>query len=177
MARPTKNLEDMQFDGWDQLDPHLINIRVSRCGNVKNILTGNVLKPYKMRKGHLQVSISNHGVVRKYLVHRIIAKSFILNPDNKDCVNHIDGNPCNNRVENLEWCTDRENKDHARKMGLFQSSTGRYNAVFNEDQILAIHSLKWSHTKIAKHYNVSQSVITRIKNLNTYSNFAVIYDK
>lgn len=177
MARPRLELEDIHFNGWDQLDPHLANIRVSKCGNVKNILTGVILKPFKMKKGHLQVSISKNGKVKKYLVHRIVAKAFIKNPDLKPCINHINCNPADNRVENLEWCTDRENKKHAKDNKLFQSSTNRYNAKFSTEQILTIHSLNWPHTKIADHYKVAQSVITRIKNFKTYLDYAVIYDK
>lgn len=177
MARPRKELENIEFDGWDQLDNHLEHIRVSRDGKVFNKLTCNILKPTKMKKGHLQVSVSKNGIVKKYLVHRIIAKAFINNPDNKPCVNHMNGNPSDNRVENLEWCTDYENKQHAKINKMFQQSTNRYNARFDELQILTIHSLNWSHNAIARHYKCSQSVITRIKNCDSYKDFAVIYDK
>ncbi len=159
MARPTLDLE---------------NIMCCCDGTIKNTKTGNVLKPYKMKKGHLQISHSHKGVVKKHLAHRVIAHYFCDNPYKKPCVNHIDGDPANNNYINLEWVTDRENKEHARVNGMFQQSTKRYNAVFNEQQILTIHSLNWSHSKIARHYGVAQSVITRIKNFNTYKNYRVI---
>lgn len=178
MSRPTKQLEDMTFDGWDQLDAHLEFVRASRCGRIKNIKTGKILKPWIKPKGHLAVSISKNGVVKKYLVHRIIARCFIKNKDPlRNIINHKDGDPANNKVENLEWCTDKENRDHAKKNRLYQQSCKRYNAKFDDCKILTIHTIKKPHTEIAKHYGVSQSVITRIKNFNTYSNFAVIYDK
>ena len=57
-------------------------------------------------------------------VHRLIAETFIPNPDNLPCVNHKDGNKLNNAVDNLEWCTHSENTLHAFRTGL-QKSNGR----------------------------------------------------
>lgn len=63
--------------------------------------------------GYVRVSLTKNGQTKNYLVHRLVAKQFIPNPDNLPQVNHKNGNKCDNTVGNLEWCTAKENKKHA----------------------------------------------------------------
>ena len=72
------------------------------------------LKPRKITKGYLVVEL--HG--KPFVVHRLVAQSFIENSRNAPQVNHINGDKTDNRVENLEWITNRENQIHAWKTGL-----------------------------------------------------------
>ena len=65
---------------------------------------------------HVELWKDNKRVVR--MIHRLVAETFIPNPDGKPQVNHKDGNRMNNSVENLEWATCAENSEHAYRTGL-----------------------------------------------------------
>lgn len=89
------------FDGWE----------VSDEGQVRDC-NGKIKSTSKGR--YYIVCIEGHAL----LLHRLVCAAFHENPDNKPCVNHIDGDKHNNRADNLEWSTYQENNAHARKTGL-----------------------------------------------------------
>ena len=76
------------------------------------IFKGKTLKLGRHRDGYLKLSLSEQNRKKMYFVHRLVALTFIPNPDNLPQVNHIDGNKQNNHYSNLEWCTISENTKH-----------------------------------------------------------------
>lgn len=87
-------------------------------GRIYSKLRKRYLTNKIMKDGYCRLQLYNNNGCKMFNVHRIIAEVFIQNPSNKPFVNHIDGNKQNNRVENLEWCTQKENIEHAIKHGL-----------------------------------------------------------
>lgn len=90
------------------------NYSVSNLGNIKNNKTNKVLKLSFNKQKYAYVWIKRNDNIWKYKrVHRLVTKAFIPNPLNKPCINHLDYNPSNNRVENLEWCSYKENSEYS----------------------------------------------------------------
>lgn len=96
---------------------------VLRSNGRKFFVKETYLKPDRHKKGYLRVKITDAtGVEHFPLVHRLVAEAFIPNPENKPFINHIDAQTDNNSVDNLEWVTNKENMEHASKMGLLVRS-------------------------------------------------------
>lgn len=79
---------------------------------------GAIIKPFLDNNGYLTVTLSKEGKCNSRKIHRLVAEMFISNPKKLPQVNHKDGNKYNNKVENLEWCSCKENILHAWKNGL-----------------------------------------------------------
>ena len=86
--------------------------QVSNLGNVKSIRKNIIKKPSRLPKGYLQMRLSKNGKNKYISIHRLVAQAFIPNINNYPCVNHKDCNPQNNKVNNLEWCTYKENNSY-----------------------------------------------------------------
>lgn len=99
------------------------NYLVSNTGKIRRV-DSTVDHSIRNKKGYLVTDLYSGGKRTTVRVHRLVAEEFIPNPDNKPCINHIDGNKHNNEVSNLEWVTKKENSMHAWKNGLSKPSRG-----------------------------------------------------
>ena len=90
---------------------------VSYQGRVKSLKFGKerILKPLRHTSGYLQVNLCKNGEVKHCLVHRLVAQTFIPNPDNLPEVNHKDENKTNNKVSNLEFCDAKYNINYGTR--------------------------------------------------------------
>lgn len=88
---------------------------VTSDGKVIGKRKKNYLIPIVDKLGYQTVSLVKNGIRKNYLIHRLVAKAFIPNPNNYPVVNHKDENPSNNNVNNLEWCTVAYNNAYGTK--------------------------------------------------------------
>ena len=103
---------------FKDIDRYKGKYQINENGDVKSLnYRGNtkkekILKPI-LRNGYVYVELYGlDGKSRKESIHRLVAETFIENPNNLPCVNHIDENKTNNNVSNLAWCTHKENSNH-----------------------------------------------------------------
>jgi len=125
-----------------------------------------LLKPYIGKDGYWYYLLTKNNKHTHLSVHRIIAIHFIPNPENKREVNHIDLNKVNNRIENLEWTTPKENIQHSIRMGSnTQCLPGINNpaAKLTNEQVLEIRRASGTQERIALGYNISRSCVGLIK--------------
>lgn len=94
------------------------NYRIEKDGRIYSLRRNKYLIPKLNHDGYLRIQIWDKGKCSFVAIHRLVAQEYIPNPENKPFVNHINGNKRDNRVENLEWCTQKENIHHAFKTGL-----------------------------------------------------------
>lgn len=121
------------------------------------------------KRGYCRVQLHKMNKSKMRLVHRLVAITFIPNPHKKSEVNHINGIKNDNRVENLEWCTPKENMFHAQKMNLIKNILKGEKTASNklkEYQVLEIRNRvkneKVSYKSIGLEYQVSGNTIRSI---------------
>lgn len=119
------------------------NYQISNYGRVLNKKRNSFLNGTVNSNGYVKVKLSRKNIddsttTKTFAVHRLVALHFIPNPENKKEVNHIDAIKTNNHIDNLEWCTSRENVIHALELGL----NSKLNFINNDELIGKIRYTK-----------------------------------
>lgn len=118
------------MEAWSKIKGFENIYSVSNFGRVYSFITDRYLKPSPNFK-YLRVKLCKEGYTKDFRVHRLVAKSFLPIIKGKIFINHINGVKADNRAENLEWCTHKENVNHAFKVlkrkGSMQGRTGQNN--------------------------------------------------
>lgn len=112
------------FEVWRPVKGYEGLYEVSNLGNVRSedryvmhgnrccLLKGKPKKAYPNSNGYLRTTLYKNGQGKYYFIHRLAANAFIPNPNNLPCIDHIDRNYLNNSVDNLRWCTQKENMNN-----------------------------------------------------------------
>jgi hypothetical protein len=122
-------------------------------------LRERVLKPHKAGKGYLVVNLRKDNKTFGFYIHRLVAESFIENPNNFKVVNHIDGNKENNSIKNLEWCSYSANNQHAYDTGLRGRGSNHYKSKLTEEDVIEIkHLYFYENVKRSEIYKLFPNV-------------------
>ena len=169
----------MNNERWKEIPGYEGLYEVSTCGQVrsirdnKNTYNGKILSP-RIKSGYHVFTISKNSKPRTFKAARIVATTFLPNPENKATVNHKNGIKNDDRLENLEWASVSENTQHAYDMGLARALRGekQRSCRLKENQVVTakrLLNLGYHFRDIAAMYNVSPTTIADIKYERTWS--------
>lgn len=152
--------------------------QVSNLGRVKSLsriktniygikypIKERILKHVTHTEGYLSVALCINGKPTTKLVHRLVGQAFLLKDIEKAFINHKNGIKIDNRLDNLEWCTTKENNQHSHDLNLSKKGVDHPNSKLLEKDIFEIRNkLKHlSQTEVSEIYGVSQTLISKIK--------------
>lgn len=160
---------------------------VNQHGDIYSLISNKILKQFlrgsRKDNKYLVVELHKDKKGKTISVHRIVAETFIPNPDNLPCVNHKDGNKYNNNVDNLEWCTHSENNYHAFENGLKVIPSGvnsklsklTYDDVVEIKKCLILGDPEYGARPLGKKYGVDHIVISDIYHNVKYKDVKIPY--
>lgn len=173
------SLENLPHEVWKQISGYEKLYEISNYGRVKSFQNGKlmILKAIPLN-GYFVVNLYKNKIKRQFLVHVLVAKAFIPNPNGKPYVNHLDGNKMNNCLSNLEWATIAENVRHAYKLGLIKQKSGceHQDAKLTEEQVRYVRKVcipgdsQFGFRALARIFNLTDITIANLYYGKTYKN-------
>lgn len=153
---------------WKPIEGYEGLYEISNFGRVKSLVGWNghkyvkrerILAPSKQQTNpnysRSIVKLNKNGKSKDFKVHRLVAKAFIPNPNNYKVINHKDGNPLNNKVENLEWCTQKMNIKHALENEL---KINRINTIDRQTMVELLNN-NFNYDEIAEILGVAKGTV------------------
>ena len=138
----------MQSIVWKDIKNYEGLYKISNLGNVYSIVKNKILKPTNNGNNYLIIGLRKNHIRKNHYIHRLVAEAFIPNPNNYKEINHLDYNKKNNVIDNLSWCTRKENVNYSKN--------------------------NMKHKKSITHSNTNEKYITYSKSKNV---FRVIINK
>lgn len=125
------------MEEWRDIENYKGKYMISSYGRVKSLNYNNtgkekILKQITDKDGYKYVRLSKNNKTKNERIHRLVAFNFLPNIGNCQQVNHIDGKKNNNRIENLEWVTPKENIIHAYRIGLKRGMKGKQHPMYGK---------------------------------------------
>ena len=117
-------------------------------------------KPTLNHNGYLTIKMYNNNTFKSIRFHRLIAETLIPNPDNLECVDHIDGIKTNNHPSNLQWMTNEDNIRKANEMGLWGNPPKKFEIHYENGEIQTIENAR----KFARDYGYRSEKIIAVAN-------------
>lgn len=109
---------------------------LDKYDSMNRFLRGRILRLFTDGLGYLRAQLYSNSKRKSFLVHRLVAEAFIPNPDNLPQVNHIDENPSNDNVDNLEWCDGKYNVNYGTRIDRIRDirlKNGTYTGLSKEE--------------------------------------------
>ena len=180
-------IDDLYGEIWKDIDGFEGIYKISNYGRVKSLY--RVVNNHPMKEmirsnsltkdGYVKIRLLGNGKDITARVHRLVAKAFIPNPNNKETVNHKDGNKQNNRVDNLEWSDRSEQLYHAYSHNLKKQKRGsnNVNSKLSEEEVEEIRKIykkgdrEYGASALGRKYGVTHRTILNITNNLTYKQY------
>lgn len=168
------SLEDIPDEIWKDIAGWENQYQVSNLGNIRSLdgwlYYTRCNRPHeRVRYGKIIRQTVSSGYKRacitrttNKIVHRLVAIAFVPNPLNLPEVNHIDGDKLNNRWDNLEWVTRKQNQEHAVKMGRYRVGADNTSTKLSIEEVVEIRGSTLSTGVLSKLYGISTSNIRDI---------------
>ena len=153
---------------WKDIEGYEGFYQVSNLGRIKSFVGYNgheyvnrvrILNPYKQKAGKTYnrsvVKLRKNGLPKDFKVHQLVANAFLPNPKGLKVINHIDGNPLNNEVSNLEWCTQKCNIRHSIDSGM----TVRTIHSIDRDTMISFLNNGFNYDEIASELGIAKGTV------------------
>ena len=171
MIENNKKIVNLENEIWKDIRGYEGIYKISSYGRVwslkrKGVVKEKILSQTYNNNGYLRISLNKNNKSKSILVHRLVAQSFIPNPNNLPCVNHKDENKLNNQVDNLEWCTHKYNNNYGtikQRSGetLKKSGKVKYGNNGNAKKVFYDGKIYESLSKFCDEFGFKHSQISR----------------